>query len=377
MQVDFYRHGLSRDDAQAIADILETPFLTSGTVGKAVEAQLCEFFGVPQARLVNSWTNGAIAALMALDVAPGDEVIVPAMTFIASANVAELLGARPVFVDVDPDTLLIQPAAIEAAITAKTKAVIPVHLYGQMCDMAAIEQVVSRHPGVRVIEDAAHCFEGERDGYGPGVHSDAAIFSFYATKNVTCAEGGAFITRHPWFADLVTKTRLHGMSAGAADRYKTGGYRHWDMERLGMKANLPDVLAALLPRQIANIRAALPRREEIAQRYLAGCQRLGVRTPRTEPGVTHARHIFPIHVETGRRDAVIGAMNARGVGVAVNYRSVLTTTYYRERYGINPQDFPIAYEWGEGTLTLPLYPSMSPEAVDYVIDALEHALKTA
>ena len=377
MKVDFYRHSLTRADAAAIADVLDTPFLTSGAVGKQVEAQLCEFFGVPAALLANSWTNGAIAALLALDVGPGDEVIVPAMTFIATANVAELLGATPVFVDVDPATLLMTPEGVEAAITPRTKAVIPVHLYGQMCDMKGIEAVVQRHPRIHVIEDAAHCFEGMRDGYGPGAHSDTALFSFYATKNVTCGEGGAFVTRHPWLAERMVKTRLHGMSAGAADRYKTGGYRHWDMERLGVKANLPDLLAALLPPQIATIRERLAERERLAQAYVAACRDLGIRIAETLPGVVHARHIFPIHVEPARRDAVIAQLNERGIGVAVNYRSVLTTSYYRGRRGAQPEDFPVAHAWGEGTITLPLYPGMGDEAVAYVVRSLAEIVRPA
>lgn len=370
MKVDFYRHSLTSLDADAVASVLDTPFLTSGAVGKEVEHQLQEFFGVPHALLVNSWTNGALATLLALGVGPGDEVIVPAMTFIATANVAEILGARPVFVDVDPETLLITPEAVERALTARTKAVFAVHLYGQMCDMKALEVIVRRRPGVALLEDAAHCFEGTRDGYGPGKHSDAAVFSFYATKNVTCGEGGAFIANNADLKDAVTKTRLHGMSAGAADRYRAGGYRHWDMEVLGVKANLPDLLAALLPRQILTIRDSLAEREAIAQTYTEAFANLPVRLPKTEDGVVHARHIFPIHVAPGIRDEAIAALNERGVGVAVNYRSVPTLTYYMRKYGYRPDDYPVAYDWGEGVLTLPLYPKMGGEAIDAVISAV-------
>jgi UDP-4-amino-4-deoxy-L-arabinose-oxoglutarate aminotransferase len=374
MKVDFYRHALSSADGAAMTAVLDTPFLTSGAVGKAVEAQLRDFFAVPGALLVNSWTNGAVATLLALDIGPGDEVIVPAMTFIASANVVELLGARPIFVDVDPSTLLMRPEAVEAALTARTKAVMPVHLYGQMADMRGLQQVLAARPDVRVIEDAAHCFEGERDGYLPGQLSDAAVFSFYATKNITCGEGGAMVTRHPWLAELVTKTRLHGMSAGAADRYRANGYRPWDMERLGVKANLPDLLAALLPPQIDRIRLGRARRAEIAATYTQGCRQLGVRVPAVEPGVLHAWHIFPIHVGTQARDRVIAGLNELGIGVAVNYRSVPATSFYRDRYKFTASDFPVAYEWGEGTLTLPFYPNMTDEQVGYVIESLARVL---
>src|SRR5262249_19457335 len=159
-----------------------------------VEAQLAAYFGTAHALLVNSWTNGAIAALLALGVGPGDEVIVPAMTFIATANAAEMVGAKPVFVDVDPDSLLLTPESVARVVTRRTKVVIPVHLYGQMVDMSGLAAALSARRDIAIVEDCAHCFEGERAGYKPGVHSACAIFSFYATKNVTCGEGGAIIT---------------------------------------------------------------------------------------------------------------------------------------------------------------------------------------
>ena len=267
--VPFYRHDLAPQDAARIAEVLATPMLTSGAVGKSVEAQLRTFFGVGHAGLVNSWTNGAVAALLALDVGPGDEVIVPAMTFIATANAAELVGAKPVFVDVDPDTLLLSPAAMRAALGPRTRAVIPVHLYGQMADIGALRATLDEagRQDVRLIEDAAHCFEGSLRGERPGARSDIAIFSFYATKNVTCGEGGAYVTNSDEIAERMAQTRLHGMSAGAADRFRQGAYRHWDMTRLGTKANLPDLLAALLPPQIDTIQARLARRATLAARY--------------------------------------------------------------------------------------------------------------
>ena len=151
MQVPFYRHSLSPENAQLVAKVLETPFLTSGPIGKEVEAQLCEYFDVNHAKLVNSWTNGAVATLLAMDIGPGDEVIVPALTFIATANVVELVGAKPVFIDCDPDTLLVTPDLIKAAITKKTKAVMPVHIYGQMCDVRAIKEILPKDYYLKLI----------------------------------------------------------------------------------------------------------------------------------------------------------------------------------------------------------------------------------
>lgn len=184
--------------------------------------------------------------------------IVPATTFVATANVVELLGAKPVFVDVDPATLMPTPAAIAATLTRNTRVAMPVHLYGQMCDVAALRRALGPRSDIAIIEDCAHSFESTFNGDPPGSHSDAAIFSFYATKNVTCGEGGAVVTRRPELFEAVLQTRLHGMSAGAIDRFEKNRYRHWDVARLGTKANLPDLLAALLPRQIATIRQRLP-----------------------------------------------------------------------------------------------------------------------
>jgi UDP-4-amino-4-deoxy-L-arabinose-oxoglutarate aminotransferase len=370
MQIPFYLHQLGPQDGDAVKSVLATPFLTSGKVGRLVENQLAEYFGSPHTLLVNSWTNGAVATLLALDIGPGDEVIVPAMTFIATANVVELVGAKPVFVDVDPDTLLISISAVAAALTKRTKAIIAVHLYGQMVDIAALRTAIGERSNVAIIEDAAHCFEGELDGAKPGTYSDAAIFSFYATKNVTCGEGGAVTTRDPSLFAKLTETRLHGMSAGAIDRFREGSYRHWDMVRLGVKANLPDLLAALLGPQIARIDALLPERESRARRYEEALTGTVIRMPHRLRNGKHARHLFPIHVPPPVRDDALVAMAAYGVGCTVNYRSVPMLTYYREKYHYTPDAFPNSDQWGSGTLTLPLYPTLSADQQNYVIDAV-------
>ena len=365
--VPFYRHGLDAGYAQAVGDVLASPFLTTGGVSKNVEEQLRRFFDVPHALLVNSWTNGAVATLLALGIGQGDEVIVPAMTFVATANVAELLGAKPVFVDVDETTLMLTPERVARALTPKTRAVIPVHLYGQMCDVPALRAAIAGRPEVAIIEDAAHGFESRYKGHPPGAHSDAAIFSFYATKNVTCGEGGAIITRRADLFEAILQTRLHGMSAGAVDRFAGERYRHWDMACLGTKANLPDLLAALLPRQIATVSERLALREERARRYEEAFSGNVIRLPKMMPGTVSARHLFPIHIPPRYRDRALAVLNEHGIGATVNYRAVPMTTYYRKKYGYVATDFPVSYEWGEGTIALPLYPSLTVEEQDYVI----------
>ena len=370
MHVPFYRHHLDSSYGGPIGEVLDTPFLTSGAVGEAVETDLREFFGAPHAVLTNSWTNGAVATLLALGIGRGDAVIVPAMTFIATANAVELVGARPVFVDVDRDTLLMTPESVRAALSAETRAVIPVHLYGQMCDIAALRAALAGRPDIAIVEDAAHCFEGTLNGEAPGRHSDAAIFSFYATKNVTCGEGGAVITRRADLDETLRQTRMHGMSSPAADRQRGGTYRHWDMVRLGAKANLPDLLAALLPRQIADVRARLAVREALAARYDEAFAESPIRRVRPVAGCVSAHHLYPIHVPPAVRDAALAALNASGVEVTVNYRAVPTLTYYREKYGARPDDFPVSHEWGEGTISLPLFPGLTGAEQGHVIDTV-------
>ena len=370
MQVPFYRHSLAPEDSKYVAQVLETPFLTSGPIGKEVEAQLSEYFGVKHAKLVNSWTNGAVATLLALDIGPGDEVIVPAMTFIATANVVELVGAKPVFIDCDPDTLLVTPELIKAAITKNTKVVIPVHMYGQMCDIKAIKEVLPKGQKISILEDCAHTFEAKFNGERPGKYSDAAIFSFYATKNVTCGEGGAIITNDEKLFERIQQSILHGMSAGAADRFKAGQYRHWGMDHLGTKANLPDLLACFLPDQIKTIDERLGVRELLADKYENAFNSSKIKFPKINSKVVHSRHLFPIYVGKSARDESLMALGNSNIGATVNYRSVTSMNFYKSKYGFSGTEFPNSLKWGEGTLSIPLFPGMTEVEQEYVIEVL-------
>ena len=370
VNVPFYRHSLTPDNSMYVSEVLKTSFLTSGPMGKEVEGLLCEYFNVKHAKLVNSWTNGAVATLLAMDIGPGDEVIVPAMTFISTANVVELVGARPVFIDCDPDTLLITPELIKVAITKKTKAVIPVHMYGQMCDVKAIKDILPKDQKISIIEDCAHTFEAKFNGDRPGKYSEAAIFSFYATKNVTCGEGGAIITNDSNLFERIQQAILHGMSAGAADRFKAGQYKHWGMDHLGTKANLPDLLACFLPDQIKTVNERLIEREKLARKYETALEKTKIRFPLTKSGIIHSRHLFPIHVGANNRDQALLVLGEANIGATVNYKSVPTMGYYSNKYGYTGQEHPISKSWGDGTLSIPLFPDMRDEEQDYVIDVL-------
>jgi UDP-4-amino-4-deoxy-L-arabinose-oxoglutarate aminotransferase len=372
MQVDFYKHGLTRADAEGVAEVLATPFLTTGSVACEVEDKLRRYFDVPHAVLVNSWTNGALATLLAMGVGPGDEVIVPAQTFVASANVVELLGATTRLVDVDAGTLLLTPEFAAAAVTEQTKVVMPVHLYGQMVDIPALRAAIDAAAGsdqrIYILEDCAHCFEGQLHGVRPGAYSDAAIFSFYATKNVTCGEGGAAILRDDALYGALLETRLHGMSATAIDRFKGGKYNHWGMEQLGVKANLPDLLAALLPRQIDTIDEQLLQRRALANRYRAAFEDLNLRMPVPVVGATDALHLFTIGLNA--RDCAIALLNNVGISVTVNFRALPDLGYYAKKYPESLTDCPEAVAWGGQTISIPFYPGMPQAHQDHVIKAV-------
>jgi UDP-4-amino-4-deoxy-L-arabinose-oxoglutarate aminotransferase len=317
---------------------------------------------------VTSWTAGAFLVLKSWGVGPGDEVIVPGMTFVSSANVVCHCGATPVFVDSERSTGNIDVDLVAAKITPRTKAIIPVHLYGHMVDMHALRELADRH-GIKVLEDAAHCIEGTRDGLRPGVLGDAACFSFYATKNIASGEGGAIATNDVTLAEELMLYRLHGMSKSAADRY-TARYQHWDMELLGYKANMFDIQAALLIPQLARIDAVRKRKEEICRRYERAFAAAGIEFPQVLPGAVSARHLFTIWAPRGRRDEMLGRLQERGIAVAVNFRAIHLLKYYREHHGGREGQLPVAEEIGDRTITIPLYSKLTDEEVDFVIDGV-------
>jgi dTDP-4-amino-4,6-dideoxygalactose transaminase len=311
--------------------------------------------------------------MLAAGIGPGDEVVTTPMTFLSSANAVLYAGGTPVFADVDPATANIDPAAVEAAITPRTKAIVAVDLYGLLADMKTLRAIADKYSLV-LVEDAAHCVEGRRDGVGPGQLADYGCFSFYATKNLTCGEGGAVTARDASKKSLLRQLGSHGMSRNAADRY-AGKYQHWDMERLGYKYNLSDVSASLLLPQLPKLAARLVRREEICRRYEAAFRDApGITFPVVPDGATSGRHLFTIWVEPADRDAILAGIQARGVGVAVNYRAVHLTSYYADRFGYTRGMFPNAERIGDSTITIPLWPAMTDAQADEVIAAVKAAV---
>jgi len=371
LRVPFYRHHLGAAEKQSLLAALDQTFLTTGTLTVEFERRFADLLGVRRAVGMSSWTDAARLALLAWGIGPGDEVITTPLTFIASANVILHVGATPVLVDVDSKTYLIDPDAVRQAVTPRSRAILPVHLYGLMCDMCALREIADRH-GLRILEDAAHCVEGRRDGTGPGGLGDAAAFSFYATKNLTCGEGGAVATRDESLADRLAVLRLHGMDKSAANRHG-GRYAHWDMTELGWKANLSNLDAALLLPQLPGVESRLQRREAICRRYEAAIAELdGLSVQEIPAGARSARHLFTILTPPGRRDVYLAELQGEGIGVAVNYRAITELTWYQRNRGLwrAADSLARAEEIGWRTLTLPLYPTMNDDEVVCVIDAL-------
>ncbi len=373
--IPFFAHDLGEQELKAIAEVLQGPILTTGDVVEGFERRFSEYAGAQHTVGLTSCTAALHLSLLALGIRPGDEVITTPMTFLATATAILQAGARPVFVDVEPETGNLDAARIKAAINERTRAIIPVHLYGQMCDMRAIRAIADRH-GLVVIEDAAHCLEGERDGVRPGDLADAACFSFYPTKSITSGEGGAVVTNDAELAQRLRLMRLHGMTSSAAQREREG-YQHWDMVAMGWKYNMDNIQAAILLPQMDRLVSSWERRSRLARRYREGLEQIpGVTGPSVVPDGRHAEHLLTIWVEPAIRDAVIEGLKQKRVGVVVTYRAVHLTTYFRRQFGFERGRFPKAERIGDSTISLPLYPTMPERYVSEVLSRLADVVES-
>lgn len=371
MKIEFYKHNIGEEEIKKVVEVLHSIFLTTGQVVYEFEDKFSHYLGCKHTIGVTSCTAALHLALLAYGIGPGDEVITTPISFIATANAILHVGANPVFVDVEPETGNINAELIEGAITKKTKAIIPVHLYGQLCDMKKLKEIANKHD-LKIIEDCAHCIEGERDGVRPGQLSDAACFSFYATKNITSGEGGAISTNNSDIAEKVKRLRLHGMTKGAEERY-AGKYQHWDMDILGWKYNMDNIQAALLLNQLERIEERWKRREEICRRYEEAFKNIdGLNFPKVLPNSQSARHLFSIWVDPNMRDKVMWSLQEKGIGVAVNFRPIHLMRFYRERFGYKENDFPVAESIGSRTISLPMYPRLKHEEQEYIIDTVKN-----
>jgi dTDP-4-amino-4,6-dideoxygalactose transaminase len=367
------------EEIAEVVDSLRSGWVGTGPKVQRFEQMLAEYVAVPHARCVSSCTAALFLAMRVLGVGRGDEVLVPAMTFVASANAVEHVGAVPVFVDSDPATGLIDLDAAEAAITERTRAIMPVHLAGRPVDMDRLNAIRDRDD-LFVIEDAAHAIGAEWKGARIGALGNLTAFSFYVTKNVSTIEGGALMTDDPEIAAEVERLALHGLSLGAWQRFSDAGFRHYEVVEPGFKFNMTDVQAALGLHQLPRLDAWIDERATQWERYDELLEGLPVRTPAPpDPGTRHARHLYQILLEDHAplsRDALLGALVERKIGTGVHYRGVHLHPYYRDAYGLRPARFPVATSISNRTLSLPLSPKITEADQDDVVAALRDLLTT-
>ncbi|MBB1202120.1 UDP-4-amino-4-deoxy-L-arabinose aminotransferase [Enterobacteriaceae bacterium 89] len=367
----FSRPSMGDEEFAALKEVLQSGWITTGPKNQQLEEAFCSLTGNRHAIAVSSATGGMHVTLMALNIGAGDEVITPSQTWVSTLNMIELLGATPVMIDVDRDNLMVTPEAVAAAITPRTKAIIPVHYAGAPCDIDAIRAIGEQH-GIPVIEDAAHAagtyYKGKHVG-GKGT----AIFSFHAIKNMTCAEGGLIVTDDEQLANRIRSLKFHGLGVDAYDRQTHGRAPQAEVISPGFKYNLADINAALALVQLGKLPAVNQRRAEIAQRYL----RELADTPFQPLSVPdwehqHAWHLFIIRVDEARcgisRDALMEQLKAQGIGTGLHFRAAHTQKYYRERY---PQISLPNTEWNSASIcSLPLFPDMTDDDATRVISAL-------
>jgi dTDP-4-amino-4,6-dideoxygalactose transaminase len=361
------------EEIAEVVDTLSTDWITTGPKTRQFEAEFAAYVGAPAALAVFSATDAMQVALAALGVGAGDEVITTTMTFCSTVHVIEHLGARPVLVDVQPDTLCIDPVRVEAALTSKTKALLPVHVYGHPCDMDPLLQTAAAR-SLFVLEDAAHALPASYHGRTVGTIGTATAFSFYATKNMTTAEGG-MLTGDP---DLIAKARmwsLHGMSRDAYKRYSAEGSWYYEVVLPGFKCNMTDIQAGLGLQQLKKLPAFQERRRAVVERYNRAFGAMPeLQTPVERSHVESAWHIYPVRLNLDTlsidRSRFIEELKARNIGTSVHFIPIHLHPYYRDKYGFSPSQFPVAYENYRRLVSLPLHPRLTDADVNDVIEAV-------
>ncbi|NIG33856.1 UDP-4-amino-4-deoxy-L-arabinose aminotransferase [Pantoea sp. ICBG 828] len=369
----FSRPSLGEEELAAVQAVFASGWITTGPQNAALEQAFCQLTGNQHAIAVSSATAGMHVTLMALDIQPGDEVITPSLTWVSTLNIITLLGATPVMIDVDRDNLMVSAEQIEAAITPRTRAIVPVHYAGAPADIDALRAVSARH-NIPLIEDAAHAVGCYYKGRHVG-QQGTAIFSLHAIKNITCAEGGIVVTDDAQLADRLRSLKFHGLGVDAYDRHTHGRKPQAEVIMPGFKYNLPDINAAIALVQLQKLPAINARRQAIAARYLRELADTPL-LPLVQPAWPHqhAWHLFIIRVDEARcgisRDALMEQLKIHDIGTGLHFRAAHTHKYYRERY---PQLSLPATEWNsERICSLPLFPDMHDDDVTRVIAALRH-----
>lgn len=370
---------IEKPEIDEVVASLRSGWLGTGPKVKKFEENFAAFKGCPYAIALNSCTAALHLSMLAIGIKPGDEVIVPSMTFAATANAVIHSGGRPVFVDCQRDTMNMDPADIKRKITRRTKAIIPVHFAGRSCDMDAIMEIARKHK-LKVIEDCAHAIETEYHGQKAGMFGDLSCFSFYVTKNIVTGEGGMVLTRQKKYSDCIKVLGLHGMSKDAWKRFSDEGYKHYQIVYAGFKYNMMDLQAAIGIHQLTRIEKYWKRREEIWRRYQEEFRGLPVFLPApVEADTKHAYHLYSLLIDINRanltRDDFLNAMTKAKIGVGVHYIALHLHPYYRKVYGYKKGDFKNA-EWiSARTVSLPISAKLTDTDVDYVIRSVKKILK--
>jgi dTDP-4-amino-4,6-dideoxygalactose transaminase len=370
---------ITQAEIDEVVDTLRSGWLTTGPKTKRFEGEFAEYIGVPHALAVNSATAAMHLALDAIGLQPGDEVIVPAYTFTATAEVVVYFRARPVFVDVDPITCNLDPAQLEKCMTPRTRAIMVVHIAGLPAEMDTI-LAIARAYHVPVIEDAAHAFPAEYRGRMIGSVSDLTAFSFYATKTLSTGEGGMLTTANPTYAERAAMMRLHGISRDAWKRYSAEGSWYYEVLQAGYKYNMTDLAAALGLHQLARCEWLLCQRRAIAHRYTEAFSHIPeVETPPDPTHVEHAWHLYMLRLRLEHlaitRDAFIQALKQAQIGTSVHFIPLHLHPFYRETYHLAADDVPSALHAYQRAISLPIYPGMTDEDVEDVIVAVEHIIE--
>ncbi len=370
---------IEEEEIKEVVHSLRTAWLGTGPKVERFEEMFREYKGVKYAMALYSCTACLHLSMRVLGIEKGDEVIVPTLTFAATANAVVNAGGKPVFVDVERDTMNISPEEIRKHITPKTKAIIPVHFAGRPCNMDEIMEI-AREYNLYVVEDCAHAIEGEYHGKKTGTFGDIGCFSFYATKNITTGEGGMAITSNEEYANKIKVLAIHGLSKHAWRRFKDEGYRHYYVVEAGFKYNMMDIQAAIGIHQLPRIEKYWRRRKEIWERYNEAFRDLPVITPLPpEPDTKHSFHLYTLLLKLEdisiNRDEFLQEMTRRNIGVGVHYIALHLHPYYQREFGYKKGQFPNA-EWiSERTVSIPLSPKLTDEDVEDVIWAVRDILE--
>jgi dTDP-4-amino-4,6-dideoxygalactose transaminase len=370
---------LGEDERREVLECFDTGWLGTGPKVAQFERQFRAYTEGQYAVAVNSCTAALHLSMLAAGIGPGDEVITSPLTFCATVNAIIHAGARPVLADVDPQTYNIDPAQVEARITPRTKAIVPVHFAGRACAMDALCSIAQRR-GLVLIEDCAHAIETLYHGRHAGTFGDFGCFSFYVTKNVVTGEGGMVLTRREEHADRIKVLALHGLSKDAWRRFGDAGYKHYYVVECGYKYNMMDIQAALGIHQLRRVEANWMRRRAIWETYQTALRDLPLTLPApVEPETRHAHHLYTVLVDPGvagmTRDEFLTAITAQNIGVGVHYQSIPSHPYYQETFGWRPEAYPHSLRIGEQTVSLPLSAKLGDADVDDVIRAVRKVLR--